>query len=59
MKQSQQPKIDQMFFDYGSLGGAESDEIGPLNLSELHSYTRKRESALSGSLSRMEYNSSK
>ena len=48
-----------MFFDYGSLGGAESDEIGPLNLSELHSYTRKRESALSGSLSRMEYNSSK
>ena len=48
-----------MFFDYGSLGGGDSDEIGPLNLSELHSYTRQRESALSGSLSRMEYNSSK
>jgi hypothetical protein len=45
-----------MFFGYDNiLGGVneEDDDVGPLNLSELQQYSRKRESALSGSISRV------
>jgi len=42
-----------MFFDYANLDVID-DEVGPLNLSELQQYSRKRESALSGSISRMD-----
>lgn len=61
MKSNSKAQRDLMFFDYANLNEDE-DMVGPLNLSELQQYTRKRESALSGSVSRIggagEYNTS-